>query len=83
MASKKKTLIAIKQTLKDLLHQMDSIDGSMKVKMEKAIDSFIEESASQYTAHELNAKFRSGEKASDLLREYIEQKSKESKITIH
>lgn len=62
---------------------MSSIDESMKQKMEKAIDSFIDESASQYTAQELNEMFSSGEKAIALLRAYIERKAKEAKNTAH
>jgi phage tail tape-measure protein len=55
----------------------------MKPKMEKAIDSFIEESASQYTAQELYEMFSTGEKAVDLLRAYIERKAKEAQNTVH
>ena len=40
MASKQKALTAIKQTLKDLLYTMKTIDDEMKNKMETAIDSF-------------------------------------------
>ena len=83
MASKRKRLLAIRQTLKDLLYLMSSVDESMKPKMEKAIDSFIEESASQYTAQELNETFSTGEKAVDLLRAYIERKAKEGQNTVH
>jgi len=83
MASKRKKLLAIRQTLKDFLYLMTSVDGSMKPKMEKAIDSFIEESASQYTAQELNEMFSTGEKAVDLLRAYIERKAKEGQNTVH
>jgi len=51
--------------------------------MEIAIDSSIEESASQYTAQELSEKFSTGEKAIDLLYEYVEMKAKQGNDTIH
>jgi len=83
LASKKKMLLAIRQTLKDLLYMMNNVDENMIKEMEIAIDSFIEESASQYTAQELSEKFRTGEKAIDLLYEYVEMKAKEGNATIH
>lgn len=83
LASKKKMLLAIRQTLKDLLYMMNNLDENMIKEMEIAIDSFIEESASQYTAQELSEKFSTGEKAIDLLYEYVEMKAKEGNATIH
>lgn len=76
-------LLAIRQTLKDLLYMMNNVDENMIKEMEIAIDSFIEESASQYTAQELSEKFTTGEKAIDLLYEYVEMKAKEGNATIH
>ena len=83
MPSKRKKLLAVRQTLKDLLYLMNDVHGSKRLKMEKAIDSFIEESASQRTAKELNEMFSTGEKVVDLLRAYIERKAKEAQTTIH
>lgn len=83
LASKKKMLLAIRQTLKDLLYMMNNVDENMIKEMEIAIDSFIEESASQYTAQEVSEKFSTGEKAIDLLYEYVEMKTKEGNATIH
>jgi hypothetical protein len=76
MASKQKMLSAIKQTLKDLLYMMKSIDNEMIKNMETATDSFIDESASKYSKSEINEKFSTGEKAIKLLYEYIEMKAK-------
>jgi len=61
---------------------MDNVDEKIIKEMEKAIDLFIEESASQYTTHELNEKFSTGEKAINLLFEYIAMKAKEGNTTI-
>ena len=83
MVSISKKLLAIRQTLKELLWLKSNVDESMRRKMEKAIDSFIEGSASQYTAQELSEKFSTGEKAVDLLRDYIETKAKETQSAIH
>ena len=83
MVSKRKKLLAIKQTLKDLLYLMRNNNERMISKMECAIDSFIEESASQYTNQKLSEKFSSGEKAVNLLYAYIEHKAKEEQNTKH
>ncbi len=76
MASKQKMLSAIRQTLKDLLYMMENIDDEMIRNMELAIDSFIDESASKYSKSEINEKFSTGEKAINLLHEYIGMKAK-------
>ncbi len=85
MASKQKMISAIRQTLKDLLYMMENLDDAMIKNMEIAIDSFIDESASTYSKGELNEKFSTGEKAINLLYEYIEMKAKveENNLTLH
>ena len=85
MASKQKMLSAIRQTLKDLLYMMENTDDEMIKNMEIAIDSFIDESVSTYSKGEINEKFSTGEKAINLLYEYIEMKAKmdEKNSTLH
>ncbi len=82
MASKQKMLSAIRQTLKDLLYMMENIDDEMIKNMEIAIDSFIDDS-STYTKDEINEKFSSGEKAINLLYEYIQMKAIGKTRTLH
>ncbi len=55
---------------------MENIDDEMIKNMEIAIDSFIDESATTYSKGEINEKFSTGEKAINLLYEYIEMKAK-------
>ncbi len=82
MASKQKMLSAIRQTLKDLLYMMENIDDETIKNMEIAIDSFID-AASTYTKDEINEKFSSGEKAINLLYEYIQMKAIGENRTLH
>ena len=76
-------MLAIKQTLKDLLYLIRNNNEGMISKMECAIDSSIEESVGQYTNQELSEKFSSGEKAVNLRHAYIEHKAKEEQNTKH
>ena len=82
MASKQKALTAIKQTLKDLLYTMKTIDDEMKNKMETAIDSFVDDSVSQYSKSEISEKFSDGEKAIKFFFEYVKMKANEGNRTI-
>ncbi len=75
-------LSVIRQTLKDLLYMMENIDDEMIKNMEIAMDSFIDD-ASTYTKDEINEKFSSGEKAFNLLYEYIQKKAIAKNRSLH
>lgn len=62
---------------------MGNLDDDKKLKMEKSIDSFILESASQYTYQELLEKFSTSKSAIGLLYEYIEMKANSKNTSMH